>query len=173
MLRQNRQSEKSFFSYRCPFGTLTIASNGKAITHIGIGVQNYPGQHKACTLTNKAANEILEYFSGKRREFSVPLEPYGTEFQKQVWALLQEIPYGQTRTAKDLALALGDEKKAQSVGIAIKKNPIALMIPSHRIIGANGRFPDATKQMRITSAILKEEIRICNTQENAGEGDSN
>ena len=159
MKSYSRTPEQNYYAYRCPFGTLTIASNGHAITHIELGVHNFAGANKASALTNKTASEIQEYFWGKRSIFSVPIEPAGTEFQKRVWKALQDIPYGETRIASDIACALGDENAARTVGVAIKKNPIAIIIPSHRIIGANGRMPDATHAQRVSTAILKEEIK--------------
>jgi len=84
--------------------------------------------------------ELNEYFAGKRTQFSVPLNPKGTEFQRKVWRALQSIPYGETRSYKEIAIAVGNEKASRAVGMANNKNPIAIAIPCHRVIGADGKL---------------------------------
>ena len=85
-----------------------------------------------------AVRQLTEYFAGERTEFSLPLAPRGDEFQLKVWALLREIPYGQTRSYGDLARALGDVNLSQRVGWANGRNPISIIVPCHRVIGADG-----------------------------------
>lgn len=82
--------------------------------------------------------ELKEYFSGERKEFTVPLDIIGTEFQKQVWDELLNIPYGETRSYMQQSLALGDAKKIRAVANANGKNKIAVIIPCHRVIGSDG-----------------------------------
>ena len=81
-----------------------------------------------------------EYFSGKRKTFDLPLNPKGSEFQKKVWKELKKIPYGETRTYKEIAAAIGNPDAARAVGNANNKNPIAIIIPCHRVIGSNRRL---------------------------------
>ena len=83
-------------------------------------------------------SQVLEFFGGKRHEFDVPLSPVGTTFQKQVWAELQRIPFGETRSYAQLAKALGRPQAARAVGRANATNPICLLVPCHRVIGADG-----------------------------------
>lgn len=83
-------------------------------------------------------NQLKEYFAGTRKEFEVPLEIEGTDFQKRVWNELRKIPYGKTISYKTLSEKLGDVKAIRAVGTANGKNPIAIIIPCHRVIGADG-----------------------------------
>ena len=85
-------------------------------------------------------NEIYEYFQGDRKNFTVKLNLKGTEFQKKVWCELQNIPYGEVRTYKDIAIKIGNPKGARAIGMANNKNPIPLIIPCHRVIGSNGNL---------------------------------
>ena len=85
-----------------------------------------------------AATQLVEYFNGERTAFDLPLDPHGTEFQQRVWAMLQEIPYGETTTYGTLANRLGNPRTVRAVGLANGRNPIAVIIPCHRVIGADG-----------------------------------
>jgi methylated-DNA-[protein]-cysteine S-methyltransferase len=85
-----------------------------------------------------AERQLGEYFEGDRTIFDVPLDLQGTDFQKRVWAQLLEIPYGETRSYGDLARTLGDPKMAQAVGAANGNNPISIIVPCHRVVGASG-----------------------------------
>jgi AraC family transcriptional regulator of adaptative response/methylated-DNA-[protein]-cysteine methyltransferase len=87
---------------------------------------------------DQVQNEIREYFQGKRIQFTVPLHTPGTDFQQSVWNALQEIPYGQTRSYKQQAQALGNPKAIRAVASANGKNRIAIIIPCHRVIGSDG-----------------------------------
>ena len=82
--------------------------------------------------------QLEEYFAAQRREFDLPLEPHGTEFQRRVWQRLLHIPYGETTTYGTLATDLGDVKASRAVGLANGNNPIPIVIPCHRVIGADG-----------------------------------
>ena len=85
-----------------------------------------------------AAKQLEEYFTGSRKQFSVPLAFKGTEFQKAVWEELQAIPYGETRSYSDIAAAVGSPKACRAVGMVNHNNPIAIIVPCHRVIGKNG-----------------------------------
>ena len=97
-------------------------------------------QEKDTKLLLKAKKELEEYFEGKRKEFDLPLEQEGTEFQKKVWEALERIPYGETRTYKDVAKMVGNEKASRAIGMANNKNSIPIIIPCHRVIGSNGKL---------------------------------
>lgn len=92
------------------------------------------------SFTDKTFQELNEYFNGNRKSFDIPYELIGTEFQKKVWTELTKIPYGETRTYKQIAQAIGNEKACRAVGLANNKNPIPIIIPCHRVIGANGKL---------------------------------
>lgn len=87
-----------------------------------------------------AIDQLTAYFGGSLREFSLPLEITGTDFQLRVWRILRDIPYGETRSYRDLALALGNPTAVRAVGAANGANPLPIVIPCHRVIGANGKL---------------------------------
>ncbi len=84
--------------------------------------------------------ELDEYFAGKRRNFEIPMDAEGTDFQKKVWRRLQAIPYGQTASYAEIARSLKNEKAVRAVGAAYGRNPISILVPCHRVIGADGKL---------------------------------
>lgn len=120
-------------------GLVEVSATDTAITAIRFADS---AQHDvaASDLTAAACSQLDEYFSGLRREFELPLAPTGTPFQQKVWQALCDIPYGTTCSYKDIAVAIGNPKGVRAVGLANGKNPIAIVIPCHRVIGANGRL---------------------------------
>jgi methylated-DNA-[protein]-cysteine S-methyltransferase len=130
-----------------PIGELTVVAVDGAITHVLMDAAKYrpddpdvlgePGDPQAEPFAS-AASQLTDYFAGTLQEFDLPLAPRGDDFHQRVWALLRAIPYGQTRSYGDLARALGDRNLAQAVGTANGRNPIAVVIPCHRVIGADG-----------------------------------
>src|SRR4029079_11873399 len=86
----------------------------------------------------RAIEELTEYFRGERTGFSLELAPVGSEFQRRVWSELLQIPYGETRSYGEIARALGDPGRAREVGWANARNPIAIVVPCHRVIGSDG-----------------------------------
>lgn len=91
-------------------------------------------------LFKRAKQQLIEYAKGQRKRFDLQLNPAGTDFQKKCWQALMAIPYGQTQTYKDIAIAVGNEKASRAVGMANNKNPIPIIIPCHRVIGSNGKL---------------------------------
>lgn len=91
-------------------------------------------------LLNEVVHQLQEYFAGKRFTFDLPLKPRGTPFQQKVWRALLEIPYGQTVSYKDIAIKIDSPKAVRAIGMANAKNPIPIIIPCHRVIGANGKL---------------------------------
>ena len=92
------------------------------------------------SVLNSAAAQLSEYLDGSRQSFDLPLSPLGTSFQLAVWELMREIPYGETWTYKEIAARLGNPNKARAVGGAANKNPLPLVIPCHRVMGAAGKL---------------------------------
>ena len=128
------------YIYDTEIGRLMITDNSDAIT--GIYFENQINEKnfiiQETTLIKQAISQIGEYLSGKRRGFDIKLELSGTDFQKRVWNALTDIPYGNTASYKDVAKAAGNEKACRAVGMANHNNPIPIIIPCHRVIGANG-----------------------------------
>ena len=127
--------------HESPVGPLTLMSDGAALTHCEFENPRYPfavaprGEDKVIA---RARKQLDAYFAGKLRTFDLPLAPQGTPFQQRVWAALLKIPYGATRSYGQQALAIGSPKAVRAVGLANGRNPIAIIIPCHRVIGANG-----------------------------------
>ena len=133
-------------NYRCEIktdlGTMTLIETENKISHISFSAMEkfLEIPIKKTMLLEKAEQQILEYFEGKRQNFSLPIAPEGTAFQKKVWKVLQNIPYGQTRSYGEIAKEIGQCHAARAVGNANHNNPIAIVIPCHRVIGANGNL---------------------------------
>lgn len=127
------------FVYVTPAGKITITAENDAITGIHFG-ENPQGELLETPLIRKTYGQLCEYFDGKRKTFDLPLKAEGTPFQKKVWQALTEIPYGETRTYKEIAHAVGNEKACRAVGLANNKNPIGIIIPCHRVVGSNGNL---------------------------------
>lgn len=122
-------------NFESPVGNMTVKSNGSAITEISLG--KFEDGVKD-NLTEKAVNELKRYFDGTLTEFTFPIELSGTDFQKKVWKILTEIPYGETYSYGDVAERLGGKRYSRAVGGAVNKNPVLIAIPCHRVIGADG-----------------------------------
>lgn len=122
-----------------PVGPLTLVGEGDAI--VGLYFQNAP-RPAAWVRDDRglraAAKQLEEYFAGKRTRFDLPLEPRGTPFRRAVWDQLLRIPYGETATYGEIARAVGKPAASRAVGGANHHNPISIIIPCHRVIGADG-----------------------------------
>ncbi len=121
-----------------PIGPLTLSFSSFGLIKIDFGIAE---EHEPAGLAfERAAEELDAYFSGNITRFSVPVDATGTAFQQRVWTLLKTIPYGETRSYGHLARILGDIKLARAVGSANRLNPIPIIYPCHRVIGANGQL---------------------------------
>lgn len=127
-----------FAYFSSPVGTLTLTEEEGALTGLYFGRLSRQGQEVLSPVLKETARQLSEYFSGKRREFSLPLSPKGTEFQLRVWRALETIPYGETRSYGDMARLIGSPKACRAVGMANHRNPISIIVPCHRVVGANG-----------------------------------
>lgn len=122
-----------------PIGTIEIQSNESGICEVTfVEEKRFPIEETAILLACVTALE--DYFSGKSKSFNIKLAAKGTDFQHNVWEKLQEIPFGTTQSYMDIARKLGDGKKVRAVGMANGKNPIAIIVPCHRVIGGNGNL---------------------------------
>ncbi len=126
-----------------PIGEITLVAEDGSLTgcymqtHRTAPDEDGLGERDDAALA-EAVGQLTEYFAGQRTEFTLPLALRGDEFQLKVWALLRQIPYGQTRSYGDLARVLGDVSLSQAVGWANGRNPISIIVPCHRVIGADG-----------------------------------
>ncbi len=105
----------------------------------------------------EAVRQLEAYFSGKLKSFDLKLAPEGTEFQKSVWRALCKIPYGETRTYKDIAESIGNPKAYRAVGLANNRNPISIIVPCHRVIGSNGKLTGYACGLDIKAFLLNLE----------------
>ncbi len=138
-----------------PLGELLLAGDGEALTAVRMGVRHEtatmspqrvgppppgPGWQRDPAVFREAAGQLRSYFAGELREFDLGLDPHGTPFQRRVWAALRQIPYGTTISYAQLAAAVGRPSAERAVGAANGRNPIAVVIPCHRVIGASGEL---------------------------------
>jgi methylated-DNA-[protein]-cysteine S-methyltransferase len=128
-----------------PIGRLLLRTDGVSLTGLYMDVTGrpFPGMNDAEEDANtgplpEAVRQLEEYFAGKRRDFDLPLRLNGTEFQQRVWRALTKIPYGETWSYGELAKRIGNPNASRAVGLANGRNPISILVPCHRVIGADG-----------------------------------
>ncbi|XPV76129.1 MAG: methylated-DNA--[protein]-cysteine S-methyltransferase [Desulfovibrio sp.] len=109
-------------------------------------------------------DQIHEYFTGKRNIFDIDLNPQGTDFQKTVWKALSEIPYGTTCSYKDIAIKIGNPKASRAIGMANSKNPIPLIVPCHRVVGANGKLTGFAHGLKSKETLINHELKFVETK---------
>jgi methylated-DNA-[protein]-cysteine S-methyltransferase len=128
-----------------PVGRLKLVASSKALVAV-LWEQERPNRVKLDEMSLdpqhpiliEAERQLSEYFAGKRTQFDLPLRADGTEFQKKVWRALRKIPFGKTKSYLDLARAIGSPDASRAVGAANGKNPLSIVVPCHRVVGANG-----------------------------------
>ena len=140
--------------WRSPLGPILLEEEGGAVTGLRFCGQEVPAQGPVSPVLAQAAAQLAEYFAGQRQSFTLPLAPRGTPFQQEVWRALCAIPYGQTRSYGQLAAALGRPSAARAVGGACRRNPIWLMIPCHRVVGADGSLTGYAGGLERKKALL-------------------
>ena len=130
-----------YYTYETMLGSVTFADEDGALLVITTHpYNNLSGEKMETSLIKEAFLQLNEYLQGIRKEFDLPLNPRGTEFQKRVWKALLEIPYGETRSYKQIAEAIGNPKAVRAVGMANNRNPLLIVVPCHRVIGTNGKL---------------------------------
>ncbi len=126
-----------------PIGPLLLLSDGRSLTGLFMNERIVPGdsvESFGAEPFGAARRQLAEYFAGGRRTFDLPLAPKGTTFQRTVWAFLQDIPYGETTSYGELARRMRSPKACRAVGLANGRNPISIVVPCHRVVGANGKL---------------------------------
>lgn len=150
---------KKLFYYNTKLGKLGIAEEYGLVTNIYFMNMYQPMNCRLfeTEVLRETYKQLVEYFNGKRKEFDIPLNPSGTDFQQQVWCELLKIPYGETRSYKDIALEIGNENAVRAVGNANNKNPIPIIIPCHRVIGSDNKLVGYAGGLDIKKNLLKIE----------------
>ena len=139
-----------------PVGPVTVTATERAVTAVRFGAAG-PAVGQAGDLPpvlRQAVEELREYFAGERREFTLPLAPAGTPFQQQVWTALREIPYGATCSYRRIAERIGRPKACRAVGMANNRNPIAIVVPCHRVVGASGALVGYAAGLEVKEKLL-------------------
>lgn len=131
-----------FSTMDSPIGPLTLAGTGATLTHLRMAGQTHEPDRADWVSADGAFADVVEqleaYFAGSLTEFDVELQLIGTEFQRRVWAALQTIPYGETRSYGQIAEQIGSPGASRAVGLANGRNPIGIIVPCHRVIGSTG-----------------------------------
>lgn len=136
--------------YDSPLGKLTIVSNGEKITNLFLTTEKFDSfrsgktclfdHEKRCNVLQNAIRQLHEYFHEGRKEFDLPLELIGTDFQKKIWDKLREIPFGKVCSYQDIAIGIGQKNAVRAIGQANKANKLPILIPCHRVIGKNKKL---------------------------------
>lgn len=148
----------SYYIFKSPIGLLKICEENGFIINLNLlsndlnNISKYSINHS--DLLYESYIQIKEYFSGNRKKFELPIKYNGTIFQNQVWSELQNIPYGMTRSYKDIATAIGNPKATRAVGQANNKNPIMIIIPCHRVIYKNGDISGFAYETNVKKYLL-------------------
>lgn len=145
-------------SLNTPFGLIYIAKNDNGLTHLCFKLSDIPESYSQNPIElGEYKQQLIEYFDGKRQQFTLPLAPKGTLFQQKVWQALCEIPFGQTRSYGEIAQAIGQPTASRAVGGANNANPIAIIIPCHRVIGSNGKLTGYAGGLGVKTFLLSLE----------------
>jgi len=141
-------------------GRIGIAEEDHFLTHLFFHNEKSPVDAvEQCTpFLRGVAKQIKEYLAGKRKEFELPIKLFGTDFQRSVWKALLTIPYGETRSYGEIAEQIGNGKACRAVGMANHWNPIAIIVPCHRVIGANGSLTGFSAGLALKRQLLDLEI---------------
>lgn len=145
--------------YSHEIGLIEIKYDEKYIRAIQFVSAKTSIENEQSDLSDKAFLQLKEYFNGSRKVFDLPYIMEGTDFQKKVWRALCEIPYGETRSYKEIAIQIGKGKAARAVGSANNKNPLAIIIPCHRVISADGKLSGYAGGIEIKESLLNLEKR--------------
>jgi methylated-DNA-[protein]-cysteine S-methyltransferase len=156
-----------------PIGTLLIQASARGITHVDF-IDTETPENQPNALTTACKQQLQAYFDGKRKTFDLPLDQQGTSFQKSIWKKLTEIPFGQAVSYRDIADMVNNRKAVRAVGAANGKNPIAIIVPCHRVIGADRTLTGYAGGLQRKAWLLKHEgIGFRSKQEDHQSADPN
>lgn len=145
--------------YDTPIGRLAVAEENGWLVSVSFKLPE-AGREEETPLTAEAGSQLHEYFQGKRQTFSLPLLFRGTSFQRKVWDALLTVPYGETRTYRQIAEAVGNAKAVRAVGMANHRNPFMIIVPCHRVIGSGGSLVGYASGLDNKRFLLELEKRI-------------
>ena len=151
-----------YYVMRSPVGRILLAGSARALTHLSFQDGRHPiNPDRRWTYSEtpfrQPIRQLNEYFSGKRKTFTIKLAPQGTPFQQKVWQALRAIPYGRTLSYGQIAKAIGKPKAARAVGAANGQNPVSIIVPCHRVIGSNGKLVGYGGGLSIKETLLTHE----------------
>lgn len=144
-------------TYNSPIGTLYIGEENSSLVFISLSKPQLPISFNPTPCLNKAVSQLNEYFNSKRTSFDLPLNLKGTKFQIKVWQALLAIPYAKTVSYQDIAIKIGNPKAVRAVGAANAKNPLAIVVPCHRVIGKNGKLTGYNGGLSVKEFLLNLE----------------
>ena len=147
--------------YDSPLGMLTMTSNGESLTELRFSEKSLTTLTPIVPVLDATRRWLDSYFKGEKPDFTPQMTPFGTLFQRRVWTELLSIPYGQTVTYGDIARRI-DCKSAQAVGCAVGRNPIAIIIPCHRVVGSNGSLTGYAYGLERKRQLIMSEQKILN-----------
>ena len=147
-------------AFQTPYGRMGLAEENGALVHLYLPNEGMPriAEHETALLAD-GKGQLMEYFAGKRTVFKLPLAPEGTAFRKKVWAALLDIPYGGTISYGELARRVDNPRGVRAVGQANHHNPIPILIPCHRVVGADGSLTGYGGGVELKRALLALEKR--------------
>ena len=153
--------------YHSPLCDIILAGSDHGLAHLhldtGHGRREFhisPGWGRDPDFFKDIKQQLEEYFKGERREFHITLDLLGTDFQKRVWNQLRNIPYGEVRAYKDIAESIGNIRASRAVGMACGRNPVPLVVPCHRVIGADGKLTGFAHGLEIKEKLIRLEKRF-------------
>lgn len=146
----------SHYTYETGLGSVTFIEEDGTLLAISMQCPS-ESIEKETSLTKEAFAQLSEYLKGKRKTFDLPFQMRGTEFQKQVWQALLDIPYGETRSYKQIAEDIGNPKAVRAVGMANNRNPLLIVVPCHRVIGSNGKLVGYGEGIEMKEFLLRLE----------------
>ena len=153
---------EGYLVYETPIGPLVVRGDDEAVTSVSFADGRHQGAPNAGGWPGgeallRAVGELTEYFSGARRVFSVPVRPRGTPFQEAVWEALTHVPYGTTVTYGALAARLGQPRAVRAVAQALARNPVAVIVPCHRVVGHDGSLTGYAGGLERKAWLLRHE----------------
>lgn len=152
--------EETYF--RSPIGILKITIEEEALVGLNlIQEEFFDLSLKKCPVAVEVERQLVEFFSGKRKEFQLPIHFKGTSFQQKVWNALMKIPYGETKSYQEIAIEIENPKAVRAVGMANHQNPVMIVVPCHRVIGKNGTLTGYAGGIEVKQYLLELEKNFC------------